>query len=137
MNFQFKRLALLISLPVLLSATEIISLGALSAHAAQPDAEGRAVLYWYDPMYPQQRFDKPGKSPFMDMDLVPRYADEGGDSASVSIDPAIAQNLGMRLATARSEAFDDSVEAVGALAFNGRDVALVQARSGGGGVSRV
>ena len=28
---------------------------------------GKQVLYWYDPMYPQQRFDKPGKSPFMDM----------------------------------------------------------------------
>ncbi|MFP1483081.1 heavy metal-binding domain-containing protein [Escherichia coli] len=27
-------------------------------------------------MYPNTRFDKPGKSPFMDMDLVPKYADE-------------------------------------------------------------
>lgn len=131
MNFRLKRLALLASLPVLLSATEIIGLGALSAQAAQPDAEGRAVLYWYDPMYPQQRFDKPGKSPFMDMDLVPRYADEGGDSASVNIDPGITQNLGMRLATARSEAFDNSIEGVGVLAFNGRAMARVQARSGG------
>ena len=25
---------------------------------------------------PQQKFDKPGKSPFMDMQLVPKYADE-------------------------------------------------------------
>ena len=33
------------------------------------------VLYWYDPMFPNQKFDKPGKSPFMDMQLVPRYAD--------------------------------------------------------------
>ena len=38
----------------------------------------RQVLYWYDPMYPQQKFDKPGKSPFMDMQLVPKYADEVG-----------------------------------------------------------
>jgi Cu(I)/Ag(I) efflux system membrane fusion protein len=30
----------------------------------------RKALYWYDPMYPQQKFDKPGKSPFMDMQLV-------------------------------------------------------------------
>ncbi len=30
----------------------------------------RKVLYWYDPMQPEQRFDKPGKSPFMDMELV-------------------------------------------------------------------
>ncbi len=34
------------------------------------------MLFWYDPMYPNTRFDKPGKSPFMDMDLVPKYADE-------------------------------------------------------------
>ena len=34
----------------------------------------RKALYWYDPMYPQQKFDKPGKSPFMDMQLVPQYA---------------------------------------------------------------
>ena len=36
----------------------------------------REVLYWYDPMVPDQRFDKPGKSPFMDMQLVPKYADD-------------------------------------------------------------
>ena len=48
------------------------------AGAAAPAAE-RKVLYWYDPMVPTQRFDKPGKSPFMDMQLVPRYADEGDD----------------------------------------------------------
>jgi hypothetical protein len=46
-------------------------------HAAAPAAEQqRKVLFWYDPMYPNTRFDKPGKSPFMDMDLVPKYADE-------------------------------------------------------------
>lgn len=131
MNLRLKRLALLVSLPVLLSAAEIIGLGALSAHAAQPDAEGREVLYWYDPMYPQQKFDKPGKSPFMDMDLVPHYADKGGDAASVSIDPGIAQNLGMRVATVRRETIGQPLDAVGALAFDGRDVALVQARAGG------
>ncbi|AZD98548.1 Cobalt/zinc/cadmium efflux RND transporter, membrane fusion protein, CzcB family [Pseudomonas chlororaphis subsp. aureofaciens] len=42
--------------------------------AAEPKA-----LYWYDPMYPQQKFDKPGKSPFMDMQLVPRYAEGQGE----------------------------------------------------------
>ena len=31
------------------------------------------VLYWYDPMVPAQHFDKPGKSPFMDMQLVPKF----------------------------------------------------------------
>ncbi|MBA4308332.1 MAG: efflux RND transporter periplasmic adaptor subunit, partial [Sphingopyxis sp.] len=41
-------------------------------------ADGRKVLYYYDPMFPQQKFDKPGKSPFMDMELEPKYADAGG-----------------------------------------------------------
>lgn len=27
-------------------------------------ADGRKVLYYYDPMFPSQKFDKPGKSPF-------------------------------------------------------------------------
>ena len=33
------------------------------------------VLYWYDPMMPDKHFDQPGKSPFMDMELVPKYAE--------------------------------------------------------------
>lgn len=52
------------------------------AAAAAPTAEQqRKVLFWYDPMYPNTRFDKPGKSPFMDMDLVPKYADEESAAA--------------------------------------------------------
>ena len=49
------------------------------AHDTPPavDKSGRKVLYWHDPMVPGQKFDKPGKSPFMDMELVPVYADEG------------------------------------------------------------
>src|SRR5258708_7800988 len=38
-------------------------------------ASGKRVLYWHDPMVPGQKFDKPGKSPFMDMQLVPVYED--------------------------------------------------------------
>ena len=60
---------------------------ATSAAPVAPVTEaGRKVLYWYDPMYPQQRFEKPGKSPFMDMQLVPKYADDdaaAGDRKSV------------------------------------------------------
>ena len=42
------------------------------ASTSQPAAGAeRKPLYWYDPMFPEQKFDKPGKSPFMNMDLVP------------------------------------------------------------------
>ncbi|MHB1093102.1 efflux RND transporter periplasmic adaptor subunit [Thiobacillus sp.] len=90
-----------------------------------------AVLYWYDPMVPTQKFDKPGKSPFMDMDLVPKYASEGGDAATVEISPGVSQNLGVRLAVVTRASMDSSVIATGIVDFNERDIAIVQARSGG------
>lgn len=96
-----------------------------------PAQDEREVLYWYDPMYPQQKFDQPGKSPFMDMQLVPRYAGEAGDGAVVSIDPSVTQNLGMRLASVTRESLASELEVLGSLTFNSRDVAVVQARSGG------
>lgn len=130
MIFQLKRLALVLSLPMMIGATAVVMLPA-AAFAQTSEEEGKEVLYWYDPMYPQQKFDEPGKSPFMDMDLVPRYADEGGNGASMSIDPSVMQNLGMRLATATRESISQSLEATGALMFDERDVAIVQARAGG------
>ena len=97
---------------------------------AQADS-GRKVLYWYDPMYPQQRFDKPGKSPFMDMQLVPKYADEGASEGGVSINPRVAQNLGVRTAAARTGTLERRVEAVGTVAWNERGVVVLQSRTGG------
>ncbi|MNF65069.1 Cation efflux system protein CusB precursor [compost metagenome] len=91
----------------------------------------RKTLYWYDPMYPQQRFDKPGKSPFMDMQLVPQYASGGSDHATVSIDPGLTQNLGLRLATVSRGVFESILNVTGVLAFNERDVAVIQARTPG------
>lgn len=43
-----------------------------SQHQAKPE---RQVLYWYDPMHPNYKSDKPGKAPDCGMDLVPKYAD--------------------------------------------------------------
>lgn len=99
----------------------------------------RAVLYWYDPMVPQQHFDQPGKSPFMDMDLVPRYADDGaanesgsgGVSGGVSIEARVAQNLGLREARVERIALASVIEASGVLGFNEREVAIEQVRSAG------
>ena len=98
--------------------------------AAEQGTESKA-LYWYDPMYPQQKFDKPGKSPFMDMQLVPRYASEGAGNATVSIDPGLTQNLGLRTATVTRGAFTSNLDVTGVLAFNERDVAVIQTRTSG------
>ena len=106
-------------------------------------AGGRQPLYWYDPMKPEQHFDKPGKSPYMDMPLVPRYADEGGDTGvegveakgvkaeGVKIDPTVAQNLGIRFARVERGALPQTLDAVGTVGFNQRDIAIIQARTNG------
>ena len=43
-----------------------------SKRQAKPE---RKVLFWYDPMHPTYKADKPGKAPDCGMDLVPKYAD--------------------------------------------------------------
>lgn len=93
----------------------------------------RKVLYWHDPMVPGQRFDKPGKSPFMDMALVPVYAGDeaGADQGEVSVNPRMQQSLGMRTAEVTRRPVRARVEAVGSVAFNERDQAVVQARATG------
>ncbi len=99
--------------------------------AGAPAEGGRKVLYWYDPMYPQSRFDKPGKSPFMDMQLVPKYADDPAGEGGVAINPRVAQNLGVRTAAVRRGALERRVEAVGTVAWNERGVVVLQSRTGG------
>lgn len=88
---------------------------------------GRQVLYWHDPMAPGTKFDKPGKSPFMDMQLVPVYADEAS-SAGVTVNPGVAQNLGIRTALVRKADLSSSIDAVGVVAQNERSMEVVQSR---------
>ena len=98
-----------------------------------PASADRKVLYWHDPMYPQHKFDKPGKSPFMDMQLVPVYAEEGREAGGVGVkvSPQLAQNLGVRTAIAERGKLASTVEAAGSIAFDERAVHVVQARTAG------
>lgn len=92
------------------------------------------VLYYYDPMFPDQKFDAPGKSPFMDMQLVPKYAGEAAGSETapgIAINARVAQNLGIRTAKAKVGTLENSLKVTGTIEYNERDIALVQARSGG------
>jgi len=62
---------------------------------ASSETKERKILYWTDPMVPGHKSDKPGKSPFMDMEMVPVYADDAG-TTTVSVRPEIVQSLGVR-----------------------------------------
>src|SRR5713101_8901868 len=93
-----------------------------SSAAAQGDKidpkTGRRVRYWHDPMVPGQKFDKPGKSPFMDMMLVPVYADGGGDASQVAVSTRMQQDLGVRTAGVARTAMAMHAEAAGDISFN-------------------
>jgi membrane fusion protein, copper/silver efflux system len=105
-----------------------------SPPAATTAAE-RKVLYWYDPMVPTQKFDAPGKSPFMDMQLVPRYADEADATAeagpALTVPVRAQQALGMRLARVERRVVTAAAEVAGTVQLNERDVSIVQARTAG------
>ena len=98
-----------------------------TAASEQPTPKSK-VLYWHDPMVPGQKFDKPGKSPFMDMQLVPVYADEGGDGAGVKVNSSVTQSLGIRLGKVEMTRVQQRLTAVGSVAFDEHRVQLIQAR---------
>jgi len=92
--------------------------------AVQAPSE-RKVLYWYDPMVPGKRFDKPGKSPFMDMELVPKYAEEtasgeSGKKPIVSISAENLQKMGVRIESVSKSSFGGGVRATGIVMPNER-----------------
>ncbi|MEM8815126.1 MAG: efflux RND transporter periplasmic adaptor subunit [Pseudomonadota bacterium] len=89
-----------------------------TAGASAASSAERQILYWVAPMDPNFRRDAPGKSP-MGMDLVPVYADEAGSRPGVvSIDPAIASNLGVRTATAERSSLPRIVETMTHVAYD-------------------
>jgi len=105
--------------------------GTQNAGAKIDPASGRRVLYWHDPMVPGQKFDKPGKSPYMDMQLVPVYADEGGDAANVSVSARQVQSLGLRSVAVQRGSLQTGVSASGSVDWNERGLVVVQARNTG------
>ncbi|AZI37742.1 cation efflux system protein CusB [Caenibius tardaugens NBRC 16725] len=102
--------------------------------AAGSAQAARKILYWYDPMVPAEHYDNPNSLSSMGMKTVPKYADEApavNSAPGVSIDPAARQNLGLRVVAAEIGSLPSSLTVTGTIDFNQRNVAIVQARSGG------
>ncbi|WP_255557254.1 efflux RND transporter periplasmic adaptor subunit [Sodalis sp. dw_96] len=115
-----------------LRQTEIVTpADAQTAAPATADSGGRKVLYWYDPMSPGQRFDKPGKSPLMDMPLKPRYADEDTQDGGVTVSARQQQNLGVRLANVEQRVVQSRLDAFGTVNIDDRGIQIIPARANG------
>lgn len=112
----------------------------------QTTPEGKS--YFTCPMHPEVRQDSPGQCPICGMKLVERHdsansvMDAGAAAQSradnghaggmiVSIDPRIAQNLGMRTAPVEDGRSLSTIEATGRVAIDERRVVAIEARAPG------
>jgi multidrug efflux pump subunit AcrA (membrane-fusion protein) len=103
-----------------------------TAAAATPTSSssptGKKILYWTDPMVPGYKSDKPGKSPFMDMELVPVYEDGSTSGtasgiegyATINVPIERQQAIGVRLGKAELRELTKTIRAVGRVTFDER-----------------
>jgi Cu(I)/Ag(I) efflux system membrane fusion protein len=138
-----KRNGMLLGGAVLLMALASVAL--IHHHRAKstPVSLNGAPDYWFDPMHPNVHFDKAGKSPFMDMQLVPKYAgadssEGGGTSATgapgpgtIAIDSRVVENLGVRLAKVEQGSFSRTVDTVGQVNVDEERIEALQVRQSG------
>lgn len=103
----------------------------VGAAATNAETNSGRVLYWHDPMKPEVRFDKPGKSPYMDMALVPVYASAIAEAGGIAVSHDMRQSLGIRVGRVTRSAVASGIDAVGNVAYDEHLTTLVQARAAG------
>ena len=100
---------------------------AASPPTAVTTPKSRKILYWVDPMVPGYKSDKPGKSPFMDMELVPVYedgSDAGGAPTNVpgysgiALSPERQQAIGVQIGKAEVRELTKTIRTVGRVSFD-------------------
>ncbi len=90
------------------------------------------MLFWYDPMKPDTKFDKPGKSPFMDMDRCQNMLMTVAIKAvGIRIDPTRVQNLGLKTQKVTRGMLNYSQTIPANVSYNEYQFVIVQARSDG------
>ena len=109
----------------------LIGRGFTPTVATSESTAEREVLYWVAPMDPNFRRDEPGKSP-MGMDLVPVYADEVANRpGTVTIDPTLVNNLGVRTARAERGMLARRIDTVGYIGYDEETLQHVHTRVDG------
>ncbi len=127
--------------------TSVAAWVGLGRGGAEAAAQGRAghdagkhgerlVLYWYDPMHPSYKSDKPGTAPDCGMELVPKYADEDGamsnaPQGSVMISPVKQQLIGVRTAPVESQRVTRTIRAVARLQADETTIARIHVKVAG------
>jgi Cu(I)/Ag(I) efflux system membrane fusion protein len=90
----------------------------------------KEILYWRAPMDPNEIYDHSGKSK-MGMDLVPVYEDEASGSGVVKIDPAVEQNMNVKITQVEKKNLSGKVVTNGVLALDETNQYIVTTRING------
>ena len=104
-----------------------------SSTASSEGAE-RKILFWYDPMHPAYKSDKPGIAPDCGMQLVPKYADDDIGKmpvGTVKVAPDKQQLIGVRTETVERENLMRSVRTTGQLTADETKIAHVHVKISG------
>lgn len=102
--------------------------------AATASKGERKTLFWYDPMHPKYKADKPGKAPDCGMDLVPKYAEEQAATmapGSVLISAEKQQLIGVRTAEVKRETLVRDVQTNGQVTADETRIAHVHVKISG------
>ncbi len=87
----------------------------------------KEILYYRAPMDPTYISPKPGKSP-MGMDLIPVYKGEETFGATVKINPATEQNIGVRTAYAVQRDLHQDIRTIGRIDYDEAKTAHVHTK---------
>ncbi|HKW67690.1 MAG TPA: efflux RND transporter periplasmic adaptor subunit [Terriglobales bacterium] len=103
---------------------------------AELETGDRKILYWYDPMHPAYKSDKPGFAPDCGMQLVPKYADRGTasgqmDPGTVMISPDKQQLMGVRTTTVQRESLVRTIRTTGQVAADETRIAHIHVKVSG------
>ncbi|HKJ69139.1 MAG TPA: efflux RND transporter periplasmic adaptor subunit [bacterium] len=105
-----------------------------STQATASSADGKKgkgeILYWRAPMDPSYISDKPGKSP-MGMDLVPVYEGEANFASTITVDPTVVQNMGVRTAPADRRNLVREIRALGRVTYDETKLAHIHTKFNG------
>ena len=105
-----------------------------SAHSTAPGE--RKVLYWYDPMHPAYKADKPGIAPDCGMTLVPKYADEQASVAkmpagTVMISAEKQQLIGVRTGRVERQSLERTIRTTAQITADETKIAHVHVKVSG------
>lgn len=89
------------------------------------------ILYWRAPMDPTEIYDRPGKSK-MGMELIPVYeGEEAGGAGSITINPAVQQNMNLRTAPIERRDLSVVIRAFGTVTYAQDNEFAVNPKIGG------